>query len=254
MPLPLRKLRAENSAHSRRDRLLFDFFPGRPSTDLFPLKPGAGCCRPISPTGVPRVSANTAIRRGFRRFAPRSPTRCLGGVARHLRGSRRPNGHRLGHAGRTEHLCAAVPGARLAQHCRGSLLRGAASAFEAAGAEVAGVAVDRDGLVAGELPQLAASLFYLTPSHQYPTGTTLSQRRRIDIMAWARRYGCYIIEDDYDCDIRYEGSHLDRSPPRRRTAQSISALSRNPLAADCGWASWWCRNRSPKPLAPKRPC
>ena len=68
--------------------------------------------------------------------------------------------------------------------------------------------VDRDGLVASELPRLTASLLYLTPSHQYPTGVTLSQQRRIDIIAWARRYGCYIIEDDYDCDIRYEGSHL----------------------------------------------
>ena len=58
------------------------------------------------------------------------------------------------------------------------------------------------------MPRLTASLLYLTPSHQYPTGATLSQERRIEIIAWARRYGCYILEDDYDCDIRYEGSHL----------------------------------------------
>ena len=48
----------------------------------------------------------------------------------------------------------------------------------------------------------------MTPSHQYPTGATLSAARRTEIIAWARRYGCYIIEDDYDCDIRYQGSHL----------------------------------------------
>ena len=58
------------------------------------------------------------------------------------------------------------------------------------------------------LPQRTASLLYMTPSHQYPTGATLSAARRTDIVAWARRYGCYIIEDDYDCDIRYLGSHL----------------------------------------------
>ena len=53
-----------------------------------------------------------------------------------------------------------------------------------------------------------ASLLYITPSHQYPTGATLSQPTPGRYIAWARRYGCYIIEDDYDCDIRYEGSHL----------------------------------------------
>ena len=85
---------------------------------------------------------------------------------------------------------------------------GAARAFEAADAEVISVAVDQDGLIPELLPQRTASLLYMTPSHQYPTGATLSAARRTDIVAWARRYGCYIIEDDYDCDIRYVGSHL----------------------------------------------
>ena len=80
--------------------------------------------------------------------------------------------------------------------------------FEAAGAEVASVAVDQDGLIPDYLPQRTASLLYTTPSHQYPTGATLSAERRTEVIAWARRYGCYIIEDDYDCDIRYQGSHL----------------------------------------------
>ena len=76
------------------------------------------------------------------------------------------------------------------------------------GAEVASVAVDRNGLIADRLPDRTTSLLYLTPSHQYPTGGTLSADRRGEIIAWARRYGCYVLEDDYDCDIRYEGSHL----------------------------------------------
>ena len=86
--------------------------------------------------------------------------------------------------------------------------QGAASAFEASGAEVASVAVDRDGLIADRSAERTTSLLYLTPSHQYPTGGTLSAGRRDEIIAWARRYGCYVLEDDYDCDIRYEGSHL----------------------------------------------
>jgi GntR family transcriptional regulator/MocR family aminotransferase len=80
--------------------------------------------------------------------------------------------------------------------------------FEAAGAEVASVPFDQDGLVPDYLPQRTASLLFTTPSHQYPTGATLSMQRRTEIIDWARRYGCYVIEDDYDCDIRYQGSHL----------------------------------------------
>ena len=63
-------------------------------------------------------------------------------------------------------------------------------------------------MIADRLPDRTTSLLYLTPSHQYPTGATLSADRRGEIIAWARRYGCYVLEDDYDCDIRYEGSHL----------------------------------------------
>ena len=81
-------------------------------------------------------------------------------------------------------------------------------AFEAAGAEVASVGIDQDGSVPDELPRRPASLLYATSSHQYPIGATLSAERRGEIIDWARRNGCYIIEDDYDCDIRCVGSHL----------------------------------------------
>ena len=66
----------------------------------------------------------------------------------------------------------------------------------------------RTDLIADELPRRTASLLYLTPSHQYPTGARCRRQRRVDVIAWARRYGCYILEDDYDCDFRYEGSQL----------------------------------------------
>jgi GntR family transcriptional regulator / MocR family aminotransferase len=86
--------------------------------------------------------------------------------------------------------------------------QGAAFAFEATGSEVASVAVDFDGLIPEELPQRPTALLYVTPSHQYPTGHTLSLDRRHAIVGWARRYGCYILEDDRDGDLRYEGSPL----------------------------------------------
>ena len=124
--------------------------------------------------------------------------------------------------------------------------QGAVSAFEASGAEVASVAVDRDGLIADRLPDRTTSLLYLTPSHQFPTGGTLSADRRGEIIAWARRQGCYVLEDDYDCDIRYEGSastadrgagarlhHLSRNVlqvPRRRIAHRLHGLVPGPIA------------------------
>ena len=86
--------------------------------------------------------------------------------------------------------------------------QGAAFAFEAAGSEVVSVAVDEDGLIPEQLPRQPTALLYMTPSHQYPTGHTLSPVRRKEIVTWARRSGCYILEDDYDSDFRYEGSPL----------------------------------------------
>ena len=206
MPMPLRKVRAENTPQPTRGRMLFDFFPGRPSADLFPLKTwrrllqanlthggAAGFTQYGDPAGLPALRTAIANHLAASRGIVADPSRIV--VV----------------SGTQEGLNIA---ARLFL-ARGSLsivedpcYGGAAAAFSAAGAEVASVLVDRDGLVASELPRLTASLLYLTPSHQYPTGATLSQERRIDIIAWARRYGCYVIEDDYDCDIRYEGSHL----------------------------------------------
>ena len=59
-----------------------------------------------------------------------------------------------------------------------------------------------------DLPSRRAALAYVTPSHQYPTGRTLAAPRRERLIAWARHSGCYLIEDDYDGDFRYEGSPL----------------------------------------------
>jgi GntR family transcriptional regulator/MocR family aminotransferase len=47
---------------------------------------------------------------------------------------------------------------------------------------------------------------FCTPSHQYPLGGCLSIQRRIDLIQYAKRKNCYIIEDDYDSEFRYDGS------------------------------------------------
>ncbi|NQV58717.1 MAG: PLP-dependent aminotransferase family protein, partial [Alphaproteobacteria bacterium] len=45
-------------------------------------------------------------------------------------------------------------------------------------------------------------------SHQSPTGVVLSVPRRLDLIAWAKKTGAYIVEDDYDSEYRYAGRPL----------------------------------------------
>lgn len=85
---------------------------------------------------------------------------------------------------------------------------GAACVFESYGAEVKSVGVDDHGLKVADLPQTPINLAYVTPSHQYPLGSTLSLDRRIRLLEWARQVGTYIVEDDYDSDFRHNGSPL----------------------------------------------
>ena len=44
----------------------------------------------------------------------------------------------------------------------------------------------------------------LSPAHQYPTGAVLAPERRAELVAWARRCGTLIVEDDYDAEYRYD--------------------------------------------------
>jgi GntR family transcriptional regulator / MocR family aminotransferase len=68
------------------------------------------------------------------------------------------------------------------------------------------ISVDEYGLKTELLPKnLNPVLVMLTPSHQYPLGVILPVQRRIELIQYARSNGCYIIEDDYDSEFRYEG-------------------------------------------------
>ena len=80
--------------------------------------------------------------------------------------------------------------------------------WETQGARVIGVPVDEQGLIVDALPA-DARLVYVTPSHQYPTGVALSLRRRIELLAWARRHDAAIVEDDYDSEFRYTEQQLE---------------------------------------------
>jgi GntR family transcriptional regulator / MocR family aminotransferase len=75
-------------------------------------------------------------------------------------------------------------------------------------ARVIAVPVDAEGLRIDAIPE-AARLVYVTPSHQFPLGMAMSLRRRVDLLAWARRHDAVIVEDDYDSEFRYAGRPIE---------------------------------------------
>lgn len=72
------------------------------------------------------------------------------------------------------------------------------------GAELVRVPVDDVGLDVSILERSGAGAVVLTPAHQFPTGVVLSPGRRAALVAWARRTGGHIIEDDYDAEFRFD--------------------------------------------------
>jgi len=82
---------------------------------------------------------------------------------------------------------------------------GARSALRAAGARIAPVPVDAEGLdvATGARRARDARLVYVTPSHQYPLGVPMSLARRLALLHWARVARAWVIEDDYDSEFRY---------------------------------------------------
>lgn len=85
--------------------------------------------------------------------------------------------------------------------------RGAANVFASHGARLIPVPVDGHGANVARLPRDAAFI-YLTPSHQYPTGVTLSLERRARLLEWAEQLCVYVVEDDYDSDFYYDSAPL----------------------------------------------
>jgi len=85
---------------------------------------------------------------------------------------------------------------------------GTREVLRAAGAQLLPVPVDRDGLNPAQLPE-HASMVFVTPSHQFPTGAILPLSRRLELLAWARRKNSVIVENDHDGEFHYEGRPLE---------------------------------------------
>lgn len=71
------------------------------------------------------------------------------------------------------------------------------------GIKVVPITVGPDGIDIELLKKSKAQAVYVTPSHQFPTGAVMPISKRQALLAWARENGHYIIEDDYDSELRY---------------------------------------------------
>jgi GntR family transcriptional regulator / MocR family aminotransferase len=82
---------------------------------------------------------------------------------------------------------------------------GAHRALRAARAQIVPVPVDAEGLHVPTLQRRGTNIraVYVTPSHQYPLGMTMSASRRFALLDWAVRREAWILEDDYDSEFRY---------------------------------------------------
>ena len=78
------------------------------------------------------------------------------------------------------------------------------------GAALEPVHTDDNGIDLAELAALspAPHAVLVTPSHQYPLGSSLSVQSRLDLLDWARAAGAVVIEDDYDSEFRFGTSPL----------------------------------------------
>lgn len=95
--------------------------------------------------------------------------------------------------------------------------------FQALGARMQSVPVDDQGLCVEQIED-GTRLIYVTPSHQFPLGMPMAAPRREALLARAAELGALIIEDDYDCEFRYQGP----------AAEALQRMDRHGLVAYVG--------------------
>lgn len=81
--------------------------------------------------------------------------------------------------------------------------------FKVSGASLYPIPVDEFGMQTSLLPVNRKPKFvFVTPSHQFPLGGVLPIQRRTQLINYSRENDCYLVEDDYDSEFRYEGSPI----------------------------------------------
>ena len=67
------------------------------------------------------------------------------------------------------------------------------------------IAMDEEGIKIRDLEESNAKIIHTSPEHHFPLGITMSKKRREELLKWSNEEpDRYIIEDDYDCEYRYD--------------------------------------------------
>lgn len=78
-----------------------------------------------------------------------------------------------------------------------------------AGVRIIPKPIDKQGVVIARRPkEPPPRIIYVTPSHQFPLGVTMSFQRRTDLLDFARDQNAFVFEDDYDAEFRFVGPPL----------------------------------------------
>jgi GntR family transcriptional regulator/MocR family aminotransferase len=81
--------------------------------------------------------------------------------------------------------------------------------FNFVGAKVVPRPIDLEGIVIAPVTdRRAPKMVFVTPSHQFPLGVTMSLPRRRALIDLARRSDAFIFEDDYNSEFRFNGPPL----------------------------------------------
>ena len=87
--------------------------------------------------------------------------------------------------------------------------RDSRTVFEEEGYRICPIPLDDNGIIVEKILPYQGSVAYVTPSHQFPLGMILPIARRLQLLKWAKESGSYVIEDDYDSELRYREQPVD---------------------------------------------
>ncbi|ENU10023.1 MocR-like pyridoxine biosynthesis transcription factor PdxR [Acinetobacter calcoaceticus] len=105
-------------------------------------------------------------------------------------------------------------------------------AFRSNGFQVVSVKLDEQGIVIEDLERIlqehSVAAIYTTPHHQYPTTVTMTMSRRLQLLELSKKWGFYIIEDDYDHEFHYDSRPMPplASLPHSELVIHVGSLSK----------------------------
>lgn len=105
-------------------------------------------------------------------------------------------------------------------------------AFQSNGFQVVSVKLDEQGIVIEDLERIlqehSVAAIYTTPHHQYPTTVTMTMSRRLQLLELSKKWGFYVIEDDYDHEFHYDSRPMPplASLPHSELVIHVGSLSK----------------------------